>query len=169
MWLLSAARKHSKALLQSFWIVGLLLAVTEPWSIQTRWRGLLDLPAGRTALTSNNQYEKYSWMLHQTRPSEFFFEAAPLPRLYFLMGLRDPARVPYLTHSDYTRPDQVKDVLEVLDTRKVRYVLWSSDLDSPESPAPAGDHLAPLRAYVCGHYHVVKNFEDFEQIWERNR
>jgi len=31
-----------------------------------------------------------------------------------------------------------------------------------------GDHLGPLRAYLHAHYHVVKTFSDWDQIWERN-
>jgi len=35
--------------------------------------------------------------------------------------------------------------------------------DSPDW----GDHLGPLRAYLGAHYHVVKTFENGEQIWKR--
>ena len=90
---------------------------------------------------------------------------------YFLFGLRNPAPVPFLTPTDYTRPEQVQDVVEGLESRRVPYVVWPLWLDSWYYHNPAFDHLDPLRAYLRHHYHVVKTFEnyDYDQIWKRNQ
>ncbi len=78
--------------------------------------------------------------------------------------------MPFLTPTDYTRPEQVQAVLEGLEGRRVRYVVWPFWLDSWPYRIPASDHLGPLCAHLRGHYHVVKSFEDYDQdqIWERN-
>jgi hypothetical protein len=44
---------------------------------------------------------------------------------------------------------------------------YSGQLIREEDSADRGDHLGPLRAYFGAHYHVVKTFENGEQIWER--
>ena len=107
-------------------------------------------------------------MFERTHPSEYFLEG-DWPSLYFLLGLRDPASVPFLSNTDYTRPEQVADVVESLERHRVRFVLWSLrlDLHDPRDPA-GGDHLGPLRAYLRAHYHVAKSFANGEWIWERN-
>ena len=166
VWMLGEARCR-KVLLGIFWTFGILLALTEPWSNHRGWHGLLDFPSGVTAFVSQPQYEKYYWMLHHTRPAEYFFAACRLPDFYFPLQMRNPAQVPLLTTTDYTRPEQVQDVVESLERYKVRLVYWSSNLDSPEDASGAGDHLGPLRAYLLDHYHVIKTFSDDDSVWER--
>ena len=84
----------------------------------------------------------------------------------FALGLRDPAEIDFITPTDYTRPEQVANVMHALERERVRYVLWYVGLDSP--PADAQDHLAPLRAYLFSRYRMVKTFGDGDQVWERN-
>jgi hypothetical protein len=167
VWLLTRTRGHRKILLYGLWVFAILLVLTEPWANQRSWHGYLDLPVGRTAFLSKEQYKKYDWMLHHTQPSEYIFDASRLPGLYFPLDLRNPAKVPFLTTTDYTRPEQVQDVLDSLDARGVRLINWSASMDRPEDPSDAGDHLGPLRAYLRAHYHVVHTFADGDQVWER--
>jgi hypothetical protein len=44
---------------------------------------------------------------------------------------------------------------------------YSGQLIREEDSPDWGDHLGPLCAYHEAHYHVVKTFENGEQIWER--
>ncbi len=168
VWLISQVRRHHRLLLGFLCAFGLFLALTEPWSNQRGWHGFLDFPAGQTAFLSREQYDKYGWMLHHTQPSEWFFDASRLPGLYFPLDLRNPAKVSLLTTTDYTRPEQVEDLLVALERRQVRLINWSANLDHPEDPAGTGDHLGPLRSYVRSHYRVIKTFADGDQVWERS-
>jgi hypothetical protein len=89
--------------------------------------------------------------------------------MYFMLNVRNPAEVPFLTTSDYTRPEQVLNVLNGLQAHRVRFVMWWPELDLPDDAAhPEGDHLGPLRAYLSRHYRVVKTFTDGTQVWERS-
>jgi len=74
--------------------------------------------------------------------------------------------VPFATNTDYTRPEQVQDVIEGLEQRRVRFVLWSLRLDMHQWNSTAADHLGPLRLYLRTHYRVVKVFSDGGQAWE---
>ncbi len=165
VWLITEER-FKRALLPPFWAFGLLLMFTEPWSNHRGWRDVLDLPSGRTAFLSKDRYNQFAWLLGHTHQGEFLFDASRLPSLYFPLDLRDPAQVTLLTTTDYTRPEQVQNLLESLENHKVRLVYWSADLDRPEDPLESGDHLGPLRAYLRGHYRVIKILGD-DQIWER--
>ena len=130
---------------------------------QRHWRGYLDLPTGRTAFLDPVPYEKYRWISERTHSSEPLFGDQLVS---FALGLRDPAEIAFITPDDYTRPEQVTNLIQALERERVRYVLWYPDLDSP--PSAAGDHLEPLRAYLRGRYHVARVFADGDRIWDRN-
>jgi len=167
VWLGNSDSHLDRALRRLFWAFALMLAVIEALRVQTRLHGYLDLPAGRTAISEPVLYERYSWVLHHTRPSECFFEAV-WSDYYVPLRLRNPAEVPYVTATDYTRPEQVRNVVEALEMNRVRFVEWSLELDLPREYTPAADHLGPLRSYLRTHYRVVKTFADSDQVWERS-
>jgi len=106
--------------------------------------------------------------VQRTRPSEYLLEAV-WADFYYPLRLRDPAPIPFLTTTDYTRPEQVRGTIEALETHRVRYVIWSPMLDVAD-PRNRGtdDHLGPLRAHLRTYYHVVKTFTGGDQVWERN-
>jgi hypothetical protein len=68
------------------------------------------------------------------------------------LGLRSPARVSFLSGTDYMRPEQVQDLVENLESHGVQIVHWCPDLDTSTRP---DDHLGPLRDYLRSHYHPV--------------
>lgn len=168
VWLGTSQTKLDCVLGRLLWAFTLLLVVIEPLAVQRHWRGYLDLPWGRTAFESLSVYARYKWVAQHTQPSDFFFEAE-WPDLYVPLALRNPSEAPYVTATDYTRPEQVANVIESLDKNRVRFVHWSVELDVLFADEPAGDHLWPLRKYLRNHYHVVQTFRDADQIWERNQ
>ncbi len=170
IWLVRSPGRLRQTLAQSLLVIALILAIAEPLERQINWWACLDLPRGRTAFLDHDLYDKFQWLFRRTRPSEFFFRAI-YPDYYFPLGLRNPAAVPYVTATDYTRPEQVQNVVGALEMHRVRFVFWSVWLDVPGDYRPEGDHLGPLRSYLRQHYHVVTTFSDadFEQAWERNR
>lgn len=170
VWWAASPGRFRKTLAGLLWGVALALVIAEPLERQIGWRACLDLPRGRTAFLEHDLYDKSQWLLQHTQPSGFFFRGV-FPEFYFQLSQRNPAKVPYVTPTDFTRPEQVEEVVEALERTRARYVFWSVWLDVPGYSPPEGDHLGPLRAYLGSHYHVIKIFgdADYEQVWERNR
>jgi hypothetical protein len=166
IWFVNSSGRFCRFIRGLLWVVVLAAAVVEAAMRQTDWRGYLSTPVGRVAFVDRQRYEKYGWLADRTRARDFFLEAEDAD-MYFLLGLRNPGEVPFLTPSDFTRPEQVQDLIKSLDKHKVRFVLWGVSLDFPDPRHPAGDHLGPLRAYLRDHYRVVKAFDDGAEMWER--
>ncbi len=166
-WLVSLPGKFRQALARSLWVAALMLTIAEPWRSQHHWRAYLDLPTGRTAFLNPLLHDSYKWVSDHTRPSEFFFEGV-WADFYFALDLRNPAEVPSVRANDFTRPEQVQNLVQALEKYRVRFVLWSLGLDTVgKHYYPPGDHLGPLRAYLRDRYRVVKTFPNAEQVWER--
>ena len=161
-WFLDSPLRAERILQRIVWAAVLVVGIVRPVIAQVRWRACLELPTGRTAFFDPALYEKCRWLSERTRPSEYFFGD---PFLCFTLGLRNPARVPFVRPTDYTRPGEVEDVVRILEERQVRFVNWYNGVDAS---GPSGDHLAPLRLCLAAHYHVAKTFSNFDQIWERN-
>lgn len=167
VWFLGSPGRLAQSVRRLLWVGVVVLMVGTAWHRQNEWKVYLDAPSGRVAFFDPAAHERYQWLLDRTRPSEFLFDAS-LADIYFPLLLRSPAKVPFVTATDYTRPAQVRDVVEALENRRVRLVLWEFDLDSGAGGPPSGDHLSPLRAYLRTHYHVVGTFPNLDQVWERN-
>jgi hypothetical protein len=166
VWLLET-RGRNHALIKLLWACGLTLATAEPLVTQLRPAYVLNLPAGRIAFSSPEQRDKYAWLGAHTRPSDLLLDGATLPRVYFPLNMRNPVRVPFLTTTNYTRPEQVEEAIHSLETKPVSLIIWSVDVDVPEDTHDRGDHLAPLRDYIRHHFREVKTFPDGDQVWER--
>ena len=167
VWLSETRGRNSHAPIKLLWAFGLTLAIAEPWVTQSRPANVLDLPSGRIAFASPEQRDKYAWLAARTHPEDFLLDGATLPRVYFPLKLRNPTGVPFLTTTDYTRPEQVREAIHSLETKPVNLVIWSVDVDVPEDIRDRGDHLASLRDYVRHHFRQVKTFPDGDQVWER--
>ena len=102
----------------------------------------------------------------RTNPSEFFFGDQ---NIIFSLRLRNAGRISFLRPTEYTRPEEVEDLLSALEQHQVRFVSWYSGLDREGALDPRGDHLEPVRAYLRAHYRVAKVFSNGDQIWERTR
>jgi hypothetical protein len=167
VWFLSLPEKPAQVLTWFAWIFALVMAIGEPIKVQRHARAYLDLPSGRTAITEPGLYEEYRWLSKYARPQESFFEPV-WAGTYVALGLHNPTPVPFVTSTDYTRPEQVEAVVQALEGQRVHLILWAPVLDVPLSQSGAGDHLGPLRAYVRAHYHVIKTFAGGDQVWKRN-
>ena len=168
-WFLDSHSRLDRTLAVLMWAGVLVTSVTGVLNHQRHWRGILVTPQGSVALLNQAGYEKYRWFQQHTQNGEFLFEPAE-DDLYFYLGLRNPAPIPLLLNTAYTRPEQVREVIRSLETRRVRYVAWWSDeLDYyPPGADPRGDNLWPLRDYLRKRYHVVKVFGRTELVYQRN-
>ncbi len=165
VWFLSSPGKLLFLARQGIWlatVVGLLGIVLH---MQARWHAQLYAPIGRVALLNPGDYNHYYWLLAHTHPDEFVFDCGG--EVYFLLGLRCPARTQFLSATDYMRPEQVCNVIESLDARRVLMVLWDPSFDLEVTGIQPGDHLGPLRDYLRTHYHPAKVFGD-SVVLERN-
>jgi hypothetical protein len=168
VWLIESSPGLYRKLRHSIWACALAVLVAQSVVVQAGWKGYLESPTGRTALLDADRFEKYRWILNHTRPGDFYFQADDCDQ-YFLLDLRNPAQVSFVTGGDYTRPDQVQNVVGSLEKYRVRFVMWSAWLDVPRNPGGDPAELAVLRAYLRTHYHPVRGFaDDDEEVWERS-
>ena len=167
-WFLDCPDRLNRTLVGLLTLVIVLAAVKGIQRSQFAWRGILHTSQGSMAILDPQAYQEYRWLNEHTKPQEYVFDSAR-GQVYFYLDLRNPARVPFITNTDYTRPEQVADVLQGFKTHKVRYVLWEADVlgPAPSERNPGGDHLEPLRAYLRSRYHVVKAFGGYQLIWEK--
>jgi hypothetical protein len=147
------------------WALVILLALGECTEREVRWHETINLPAGPTAILQPRLVESLQYFQQRTRPGDYFFGDEMFK---YLLDLRDPAVVSYVTGTDYTRPSQVKNVIQGLESHRVKYALWATDLDLPPARFGGENNLAPLRDYLRRHYHFVKAFGDGATVWERN-
>jgi hypothetical protein len=167
-WLVKGPGKLPRFFTRLAWAGGLLALVAQPAIVQFGWKGYLDAPTGRAALLDPEHYEKYRWILAHTHPGDYYFQADDCDE-YFLLGLRNPAEVSFVTDSIYTRPEQVQNAVAMLEKYQVHWVMWSAWLDVATSPGSDGSAEHALRVYLHAHYHPVREFEDqLEEAWERN-
>lgn len=163
-WFLTRCGRVGQMSLRAICALTVVLAIAKPLATQMRWNRNVDLPTGRTAFFRPASYEKFMWVSEHANPSDYLFGD---PLLCFGLNLRNPARVPFVRPNDYTRPEQVEEVVQSLDTYHVRFVNWYHGLDVPANPN--GDHLLLLRTYLHDHYHIAKTFQNRDEIWERTR
>jgi hypothetical protein len=158
-------RRYSMKLV---WAAVVLLALFQTSSRLRRPYMVTDLPAGRAALSPIIN-EKFAWIIQHTQPGQFFFEALQ-PTSYLPLGLRSPVFAEGMTNLPQTRPEFVARTIRELDTKPVRYILWSHylDKDQPGASLSSPDPLPPFRVYLHDHYHSVHTSSDGDQIWERN-
>jgi hypothetical protein len=161
-WLTCVFVPLKKFFLPILWTAVVFLAILKPIVTQSRWRAYLDLPTGRTVFFQPEYYEKAKWLAERTQPSDYFFGDTSL---FFALRLRNPSRVPFLSATDYTRPEEVRDVVRTLEEHQVNFVSRFRGLDDPVDNA--GNHLAPLQLYLHDNYHIGKKFSNGDEFLER--
>jgi hypothetical protein len=169
VWLLQSWGKFFLSPTNLLWVAAVAVLVVQAVIAQSDFQAYLATPAGRIAFLDVDRFEKFQWVQNHTSPGEYFFQASDCD-LYYPLGLQDPAMVPFLTASDYTRPEQVLDVVASLQKHQVRYVLWGLWLDVPLNYPFNNSRLEPIRVYLRSHYHIVRGFGEpnYEEVWERN-
>lgn len=162
VWYFNFEGRLQKIRISALWILALILAIGVTTESKLQWRGYATTPIGKVAVLNRNHFKEVQFLLANTKPGDYVFGGGMLG---FLLNLRDPARVAYVTATDYTRPEQVANVIEGLKKHPVKYVIWSTALALPRGKSLSSSHLAPLYAYLSSHYHVAKIFPNFDVFW----
>jgi hypothetical protein len=164
VWLLDTRSALERVLLRGLWVTVVLLALIKPVVTQMRWKASLNLPTGNVAFFNHALYDKTRWLLQRTQPGGYFFGDQ---FVNFALRLRNPGRIAFIVPTDYTRPDEVDDLVKGLERHEVRFVSWYPDLDSVPRDRQ-GNNLAPLRRDLREHYRVTETFSSGDKIWERD-
>jgi hypothetical protein len=150
-----------------------LLAASQVWRTQAFWQyRVLKTPTGAIAFQEGPLADRYEWLLAHTNPGDSLYEARQ-PYVYFPLQLRNPTPMSQVWESDYTRPEQIDQVIVGLRGSAPKYVLWEVPYNKPEGRRSPGDHLAPLYEYLRQNYKQVPDalwtIEHGSQIevWER--
>ncbi len=125
------------------------LAAGETVLTQRAVAGVLDLPTGRAAFLkgADNWYEDCLYLAAHTKPGDWYFGDDDFG---FPLKLRNPAFVPYITNTNFTRPEQVQELILSLERYQVPYI--SIESEYRKMGIGGDDHLQPLRDYVNIHY-----------------
>lgn len=168
VWMLDRPGRFYTALARLMSLAALAMLIYASVGQGARWPNELDLPAGRVAFQRADLYEQYQWLAQHTQPAEYFYSTSA--DFFFLLQLRNPAAVTFLFPAEYTRPEQVQQLIAGLEEHEVKLVYWRAILDLPPGRvAFAGDHLGPLRSYLREHYQVVKTFTQGDYVWARKQ
>jgi hypothetical protein len=144
----------------ALWAAGVGLILYLPINRQLHARYYLDLPTGRTAFLEPRQYEKMRWFAEHTQAGQTLFDD---PMTSFALSLPSPAQIDYVTRGEFTRPEQVAELVRALSAHQTKYVFLYRELYEDVTGV---DNLGPLRQYLATNYQVISvPFEG--QIWER--
>jgi len=167
VWYLSSRGRFAFLRTVAAWVIVLALALGEVGERLIVPDQVVKLPIGQMAVFNPVQYQEISFLLDHTKPGDYFFGSAELA---YLLDLRNPSPIPYVTPSDYTRPEQVEETIAALKKYPVKYVYWESIFDMPPQASQGANHLRPLRDYLASHYLIVKTIEgdDYARsFWEK--
>jgi hypothetical protein len=134
------------------WVGLICLGARQIWHRNVERAVILDLPAGRTAMSARTS-EELAWLARRTAPGEFFFQSS-YQSLYLPLALRNPA-FDFLDR--YTSPEFVDEDIRRLQATRVRYILWSP-LDQPRFPK--------YEQFLVERYRRIWTFSDQDEIWE---
>ena len=123
---------------------------------------------GSVAMFGDNWALKF--LIDHTTPGEEIFAYPYCPMYYFLSATTNPTRYSILLYN-YNTNSQFEEVVNVLDRRRVRYVIWDTKFSKnatkffPSSKPMRSDELI-IEPYLESHYNVVKDEGDV-RIMER--
>jgi hypothetical protein len=135
-----------------------VLAVAELAIAVERPTPVVNGPRGPFAVFDQGGYEYMESVVKVAQPGDGFFGD---PATNYLLGLPNPSRLEWVEPDEYTRPEQVAQLVAAMKQQPTRIVLWSEDLNRYSGP---GDNLQPLRAFLNSHYHPAKRFEGGSEI-----
>src|SRR5260370_269076 len=83
------------------------------------------------------------------------------------LHIHNPAPTDGFETSEYTRPEQVTELLQALETHLVPLMILPSAKQYPRSPGLPSDHLGPFRDSLCRNYSLTRTLATGDEVWER--
>lgn len=112
---------------------------------------ILNGPRGPIAFFHQDERDYYSSIAADARPGDSLFGE---PACNFVLGLPNPAKIQWVEPDAYTRPEQVRELVQALQQHQTRIVI-GSDEQPPKSDSE--DNLQPFRDYLKEHYHALSD------------
>ncbi len=163
-WLLYRSGPLLRQFRQGLAIGTVALAVAVPVRTQTHWHAFLDLPAGRTAFHEKTQLEEYAWVLTHTHPGQFF---SGMPPMFVPFHLVNPSAIAGYDTTEYTRPEQISELLQSLRTHAVPLMILPSEQKYLHPTGLPSDHLGSFRDYLYSNYVLTQTFPSGDEVWEQ--
>jgi hypothetical protein len=145
----------------ALWTAAITSVLYLPISRQLHQHVKVDLPTGRVAFISDKQYDKMLWLAQHTHPGETFLNDT---NTAFALSLESPGPLDFVTTTEFTRPQQVDELLLSMTDHRTRYIFLYTSLTAP---ILTKNNLEPFLKYLRQNYHLVQVFSD-GQILERN-
>jgi 4-amino-4-deoxy-L-arabinose transferase-like glycosyltransferase len=125
---------------------------------------------GRAALIGKGPDRVLRFLDEHLSPGEAIFSYPYFPTYYFLSAANNPTRYSILMYN-YNTPAQFREVVSVLEQRRVRYVIWETTFaEQAENDFPGMIPNNPadliLEPYLESHFKQVEN-DDGIRIMER--
>lgn len=165
VWFANRSSRLRSYALGSICVAIVCLGFGQVWIRQHQQYTVAKFPGGKVAL-AGAAFAKLNALAAKTEPGEFFFQAT-WPGVYIPLQLRNPVYLDTVWPNEESQPAYVKRSIEELETKQVRYILWSAHLNYSDPEYPSADHLAPLRDYLRENFHRVQDFPDEDELWER--
>ena len=164
IWLLNPRRRWQRAFASTLASLSVLVACAQIAAVQRHPRSILSLPSGTVAILDPDIAEVYGSMALRTHPGQWFFG---LPPLTLPLGLRNPTPLEATSPGEYTRPEQVIEVIAGLQRTRPPLLLLRPSMYVPHSLGYSADHLEPLQAYLFANYRRTSVFKTGDEVWER--
>jgi hypothetical protein len=119
---------------------------------------VVDGPRGLFAVFNQSDRDYMESVIDVAKPGDQLFGD---PATNFLLGLPNPSKLAWIEPDEYTRPEQVVQLVADMAQQHTRMVLWSEDLNQYSG---VGDNLQPLRDFLKSRYHPGKRFDDGSEI-----
>jgi hypothetical protein len=145
-------------------VAAVALAIGVPLRQQMRSREYLDLPAGRTAFFDRGEFQEYGWVLEHSQAGQYFYGTSPM---YLPFHFLNPSAIEGLDTSEYTRPEQVAELVRALGQHPVTFMILPSSKNFPRDAVSSSNHLGPFQDYLRKNYRFTRVFSGGDELWER--
>jgi hypothetical protein len=164
VWLLSSSGQSGRLAAKALTALSVAIAIALIVGVHLHRCYSVTLPAGKVAVYDPDIAKVYSSMAQRTKPAQWFFG---LPSLTLPLKLRNPTPIEAPAPGDYTRPQQIAEVIAGLERTRTPLLLLRPSMYVPHILGYRADHLQPFHDYLFAHYRRTSAFETGDEVWER--
>jgi hypothetical protein len=158
VWMAGNSGKLRQYAMSPLWFVAIAAPLYQVISLHRHASVITETPAGRVA-ADPMAAEKLGWLTAHTKPAQFFLQAQ-WPGIYLPLDVRNPLFLEDVEEiSGATRLGYVESSIQQVESKRVRYVMWS--------PRLVWHSRGEFREFLKNHYRIVHTFADRDEIWER--